>query len=91
MILAVRMAVSARTWVETPIEVVDAGLHRSSTGDDGTAVSEARVSYRYRFGGSSYTGHRIGVAARALVARGRLRRRGIERGSRLRRRPQPDP
>jgi hypothetical protein len=64
-VLALRMAASARTWVETPIEVVDAGLHRSPTGDDGTVVSEARVSYRYRFRDSWYTGHRIGVHLQA--------------------------
>jgi hypothetical protein len=78
MILAVRMALSARTWVETPIEVVDAGLHRSSTGDDGTAVSEARVSYRYRFGGSSYTGHRIGVHLQAADNVGEWQERWAE-------------
>jgi hypothetical protein len=60
-VLAVQMAWSARRWVETPIEVVDAGLRSSEAGDDGAMVSEARATYRYRFGRFTYSGNRIGV------------------------------
>jgi hypothetical protein len=74
-VLAVRMALAARHWVETPIEVVDAGLRSSEAGDDETAVSEARVSYRYRFGGFTYTGSRIGVHLQAADDLGDWQRR----------------
>lgn len=74
-VLAVRMAWSARTWVETPIEVVDAGLHSSESGDEGAIVSEARATYRYRFGGFTYAGNRIGVHLQAADNIGGWQRR----------------
>jgi hypothetical protein len=60
-VLAVRLAWSARHWVATPIEVVDAGLYHSEAGDNGTTVGEAHATYRYRFGRFTYGGNRIGV------------------------------
>jgi uncharacterized protein DUF3592 len=74
-VLAVRMAWSARRWVETPIEVVDARLHSSHASGGGAVVSEARATYRYRFGGFTYTGNRIGVHLQAADDLGDWQRR----------------
>jgi hypothetical protein len=78
-VLAVRMATAARGWVETPIEVLESGLHRYEAGDDEATVGRAHVTYRYRFGGSSYIAHRIGVHLQAADNMGGWQKGWIER------------
>jgi hypothetical protein len=78
-VLAVRMAIAARGWVETPIEVLESGLHRYDAGDDEATVGQAHVTYRYRFGGSSYIAHRIGVHLQAADNMGGWQQRWVER------------
>lgn len=78
-VLAVHLAWSARHWVETPIEVIEAGLRSSEAGDDGGMVSEARATYRYRFGRFTYSSNRIGVHLQAADDLGGWQRRWARR------------
>jgi len=78
-VLAVQMAYATLGWVQTPIEVVDAGLRSAEVGDDGSIASEARVTYRYRFGRFTYAGTRIGVHPAAADNVGGWQRRWAEK------------
>jgi Protein of unknown function (DUF3592) len=77
-VLAVRMAWSARHWVATPIEVIETSSRRSYAGDDDRPVDQARGLYRYRFGGLTYTGTRVGVHLQAADDLGGWQRRWAE-------------
>jgi len=77
-VIALRMAWSARGWVATPIDVIAAGLSHSEAGDSGSQLREARARYRYQFGRFTYTSTRIGVHLQAADDLGSWQRRWAE-------------